>query len=319
MHDILLVGCGNIGFRHLQALAGLDATVAGGVTVIEPNADHHPRIAALLDALPAGRREASRLLPALPDEAGRFSLAIIATNAAERRSAYDAARARASFASIVFEKVLFPRLRDYDEVAADLGAQGLSAQVNCPRRAAPGYRAVRDRLAGRGPVHLDVAGTAYGLGSNAVHFLDLAEYLNRSALVSVDATGLQPGYEPSKRPGYVEIFGTLCASLANGAQVRLLCDRGAVPGVAVTLRSAEENLAIEEAKQSARRLPHGTPEPFAMRHVSELTAAYADLLAGRGDGFSPFADSARQHRHLIPAVLRHLGLPVTPDTACPIS
>lgn len=319
MYDILLVGCGNIGFRHLQALAALDDAVAGAVTVVEPNPAHHPRIAALLDALPEGRRRASRLLAALPDAAGEFALAIFATNSAERRAAYEAARRKARFAAVVFEKVLFPRLRDFDEVAPDLAAGAIAAHVNCPRRAAPGYRAVRARLAGRGPVHLEVTGTAYGLGSNAVHFLDLAEFLNRAALVSLDGSGLLPGHEPSKRPGYVELFGTLTGRLDNGAEVLLRCDRGETPRVAVTLRSAEGSLAVDEAAQTVRRLPLGAPERFEMRHVSELTAAYADLLAGRGDGFSPFADSARQHRLLIAALLRHLGRPATPDAVCPIS
>lgn len=319
MRDILLVGCGNIGFRHLQALAALDGAVAGGVTVVEPNVAHHPRIASQIDALPAERRRASRLLASLPGEIGEFALAVVATNAAERRAAYEAAHRQARFANVVFEKVLFPRLRDLDEVGAALAADGISAHVNCPRRAAPGYRAVRERLSGGGALHVDVTGTAYGLGSNAVHFLDLAEFLNRAPLVSLDGSGLLPGHEPSKRQGYVELFGTLSGRLANGAEILLRCDRGETPGVAVTLRSADGSLAIEEATQTARQVPHGAPERFEMRQVSELTAAYAELLAGRGDGFSPFADSARQHRFMIAAALSHLGRPVDPNAVCPIS
>lgn len=325
MRDILLVGCGNIGFRHLQALANSDPTVArglavpGGLTVVEPNLGHHPRIAAALDALPPARRQVSRLLTALPDTGGDFAMAVFATNSADRRAAYEAARGRAGFGVVVFEKVLFPRLRDLDEVGADLAGAGIAAWVNCPRRAAPEYRRLRERLAGRGPVHLEVTGTAYGLASNAIHFLDLAEYLNCAPLVALDASGLRPGSEPSKRPGYVELFGMLSARLNNGAEVVLRCEKGDHPGVAITLRSAEGRLAIDEAAQQARRLPDGPAERFEMRHVSELTSAYASLLDGDGAGFSPYAQSARQHRHLLAAVLSHLGLAVAPDTACPIS
>ncbi len=325
MRDILLVGCGNIGFRHLQALANSDQTVPGGltvpggVTVVEPNLAHHPRISAALDALPPTRRQASRVLTALPETGGDFALAVFATNSADRRAAYEAARGRVRLSTVVFEKVLFPRLRDLDEVGADLAAAGIAAWVNCPRRAAPEYRRLRERLAGRGPVHLEVTGSSYGLGSNAIHFLDLAEYLNRAPLAALDASGLLPGSAPSKRPGYVEIFGVLSARLDNDAEVTLCCGSGNRPGVAITLRSAEGRLAIDEAAQQARRLPDGPAERFEMRHVSELTAAYASLLDGDGAGFSPYAESARQHRHLLAGILSHLGLAVAPDTACPIS
>ena len=65
MTSVLLIGCGNIGFRHLQALVQM--TEAADITIVEPAIATHPRIAALIANQTEPHR--MRLLTVLPDTA----------------------------------------------------------------------------------------------------------------------------------------------------------------------------------------------------------------------------------------------------------
>lgn len=315
MKRILLIGCGNIGFRHLQALG---AAVAGGsvldLTVVEPNHATHDRIAEYLAALPGGTP--TTLVDTLPEAPHTYDLGIFATNAAQRRAAFDAALARHDMRAAVFEKVLFTTLRDLDDVGNVLEKSRIAGFVNCGRRTAPGYQDLRVALQSA-PTDIEVTGANFGLGSNAVHFLDLAEFLNGAAITALDAAGLRPGSVPSKRHGYVEIFGTISAQLSNGATIRVTCDIDGVPSVAVRLTAAGERIEIDETGRRISRA--GTEVTFEMRHVSELTDTYRELLDTGRCHLTPYADSARQHRFFLAKVLDHLGRAANPDESCPIS
>lgn len=316
MKKILLIGCGNIGFRHLQALCVSDMAGEIDLTVIEPNADHHTRITDELARTPVGQ---SRLLGALPDSREQFDLAIIATNADVRRRVFDDLADKHDFAAIIFEKVLFQRIADLDAVAARL--DGVAAYVNCGRRGFPGYQMLRETLDGDVPVDYTVTGQHYALASNAIHFLDIAACLNASPLVSLDASGLDAAGAESKRAGYVEIFGTLRGQLANGAKVSLTCAPGETLSLDIKLVGADLTGEVHEAAAKATIIRDGVVEDLAFetRHVSGMPYLYETLLQGKGCLLPTYAESAAQHRLLLSAMNAHLHLPDSPDTLCPIS
>lgn len=319
MKDILICGCGNIGFRHLQALTSMPDAPPLRLTVIEPAPALHGAIRAALEQhlhRTGGRAELCRELP----EAGRrFDLAVIATNAADRRSAFDAIIAGAGAGIIVFEKVLFQRPADLDAVAMMLDACQTAAFVNCTRRAFPGYAGLRAALASDRPVHLSVHGSEFGLASNLIHFLDLAEYLNDAALVGVDLSGLQAGSVAAKRPGCVEVYGTARADLSNGAGVTVACDRGAALSLSITLRTASGAMAIDEARGRLRRTNAPQDGDFATLQVSGLGAVYRGLLRDGGCCLTPYPDAVRQHRLYLGAMAAHLGLAADGTTPVPVS
>lgn len=316
MKKTLLIGCGNIGFRHLQALCASDMAGQLDLTIIEPNTGHHTRINDELARTPVGQ---SRVLTALPEARATFDLVIIATNADVRRRVFDDLVAKHDFAAIIFEKVLFQSIADLDAVAAKL--DGVAAYVNCGRRGFPGYQMLREELVGEVPVDYTVTGQHYALASNAIHFLDIAACLNGSPLVSLDASGLDAAGAASKRAGYVEIFGTLTGRLENGATVSLTCAPGDTLSLDIKLGGGDLMGEVHEGAGRAILVRDGKVAdlPFETRHVSGMPYLYETLLQGQGCLLPTYAESAAQHRLLISALNAHLQLPDHPDTLCPIS
>lgn len=314
MKTILLVGCGNIGFRHLQAMAQLSEP--SRICIVEPAIGLHPRISDFLATAASGPHQFE--LATTPESVpARVDLAVIATNAAHRRAAYQAAAQGRDIACVIFEKVLFPTIADIEAVAASLTTRKTSAYVNCGRRGFPGYQALRTQWADARPLNLTVTGAQWGLGSNAIHFLDLAEYLNGAALTDVDLSGLEPGAVASKREGYVEIFGNVTGHLSNGATVSLDCLSAGSASVHVAVQGRNLNARIDE---TGRQLLIDGAEPvaFEARHVSEMPYIYEAALDGTCC-LTPYADSARQHRVFLMALRPHLGLSNDDDAPCPIS
>lgn len=311
MKTIWLIGCGNIGFRHLQALLAMDEPAR--ILVIEPAKALHDRISGEVTAAGAGHQVT--LATELP-QAGPVDLAVVATAAPPRAAIVRALAMRARPPAVILEKVLAQTDAELQSMADDLAAAGSTAHVNCPRRYFPGYQALRRDLAQAGPLSVEVTGSQFGLGSNAVHFLDLIEFLNASPLVTLDTARLTPGGKPSKRQGFQEIYGTLTAALDNGATLRVTCADAPQVQLDLAVVTADgRRYAISEAT-SRMQAPDGHAMDFGTRFVSQTPEIYADALAGRC-ALTPLADSLRQHRLYLAALRGHFGL--APDAPVPVS
>lgn len=313
---ILLSGCGNIGFRHLQAIAAMDDPDCH-VTIIEPYRPTHERIESFLTTPEAGSRDRYTLTDRLPETRQRFDLVVIATTALHRRAVFEEIVSRHDIGCVIFEKILFQRIGDLEVVGDYLESAALPAFVNCARRGFHSYRMLAEELHGGGPVDITISGGAFGLASNAVHFLDLAEYLNDAGITGVDLSGLNPGSVPSKRADFVELFGTMTAPLDNGATLRVTCDDSDAISIVITLTQGEKVIVIDELAGSLTR--NDEPGDFTLQYVSGMPYLYADALRAGDPGLTPYADAARQHHHYLVAVRDHLSLPKAADTVVPVS
>lgn len=312
--SVVLVGCGNIGFRHLQALCA--SAVPAAVLVVEPNVDAHARIRDQFAAAASSPHEFS-LSTTLPETPREFDLAVVATTAAQRRDAVTALLSRHRVSAMILEKVLFQRVADLVEVGQLLEDAGVAAFVNCGRRTFPGYAALREETVKASDLRISVHGNRFGLASNAVHFLDLAEHLSGSEIVAVSAAGLAPGHVASKRSGTVEVFGTLTAELADGSALTVECRDTDPVAIEVDVTTDGGTTTVDELARTVTDA-EGT-RPFRSQNVSETTGIYEDALRTGVCDLTPYADSVRQHRQYLQVLRDHLGLSNAADDPCPIS
>jgi predicted dehydrogenase len=321
---LAVVGCGNIGSRHLQALARLDRPAR--VFAVDPSAEARgtaaarfaeigPRPDVILEPIdaPAG-------LPAALD------LAVIATASGPRLAALGAVLEGRRVARLLLEKFLFQRGADYDAAGALIAASGARAEVNTPRRLWPGYVALKARLAGRGPLSVHVETTRRnGMASNAVHFLDLAAHLAGAAGgFALDGAGLRPDAAAARRGAGVEFEGVLAGLSAAGDQFthRSRLDSDAPHAIVIMARDAR--ILIDE---TAGRAVLSTAEdgwrpvetPLAPVFQSALTHTLLDA-APDGPRLPDYAESARLHRQCLGAFLAALGSdPDDPEAVCPVT
>lgn len=311
----ILVGAGAIGRRHLEALAATNA--APEVHVVEPDPGARAAALAAAGGLAVTTSADGEGAPA------RAELLIVATTAAVRRAALEAALARTAPRAVLLEKILFQTRRDLDAVGATFAGRGIAAFVNCGRRGFPGYDALRADIAGRPVADFSVEGAGWGLCSNLVHFLDLAEHLTGEAVSDLSGEALDPEAKPAKRSGCVEMTGCVTGRLSGGGAVRIVCAAAAPRAPVVTLRGAWGGWRIDEGARTVAALEangHAGPTaPFAARHVSEMPYLYDALLRDGASRLTPYAQSARQHALALDMFRAAMGISVEEDAPCPIS
>lgn len=173
---VLIVGGGGIGSRHLQALARSDRPFA--ITVVDPSEASRDVARTRFGEVPHGAAHDLTLVAGLDEAPAAVDVCIIATPAAPRRGIVEFLAANVSVRFLILEKILFQARADYPDVARILADAKIPAWVNCPRRLWPGYRDMRDQIAGTGPVTLHVvSGRRTALGTNSIHFLDTLDFL----------------------------------------------------------------------------------------------------------------------------------------------
>jgi len=309
---LAVIGAGQLGSRHLQALALLDRPT--NLEVVDPNPASLETAKTRLsevppNAAPRGVQYHSRIDQLSAD----LDLVIVATHSDIREKVVTELLAAKRVRYLVLEKLLFQSPGSYERIASLLQRSGVKAWVNCPRRLWPQYVDLKARLAGFRWLDLSVTGTQWGLGSNAIHFLDLLSFLGGPTDFKLSGELLDPEILPSKRPGFVEFGGTLCGTSSHKGHVVMTVHPGEDLSCLLQLATDRVRFNINELEGKAwfseaasgwawRELP------FPRTMQSRLTHEVAQALLDGGDcGLTSFEESARLHQTLLRVFLPHLA------------
>lgn len=323
--QIAVIGAGQLGSRHLQALARLDRRAT--VTVVEPFAEARERAKQRFAEVATADGLVELVLgdsfAALPTA---LDAVIVATNADRRADVVRQLLDRATVRFLILEKVLFQRDDDYVAIGDRLAAAGVKTWVNCPRRMQPGYQQLRQELRDQTPFAMRVTGSGWGLACNGIHFLDLAALLASRDDLQIAEADLSSNVVPSKRAGFVELFGRVRGAFGDGSTIELVCPTEAVEPIAMDLETAQLRIAIREDRQEVRigSRTGDEPErivPLPPVYQSQLSQLVVQDLLDRGDcALTPYAESCRLHRPFLAALLAHYRRHVdVAATVCPIT
>jgi len=325
--SIVVVGCGNIGSRLLQSVAGVSTVGAGGalaVYVVEPSeAARKMAQERFADAL--GDRPHTLMLAKnfthLPETC---QLAIIATDARNRldalRNLTDACRPR----TVLLEKFLFPYAVDYPMAQEHLSRVGANAFVNTSRNEWRGYSKLAEWLKGRRIERFQVSGADWNLGSNCIHLLSLYELLNDDQIISLELTRTD-AVRDSKRTGYKEISGILTGRGRRGAEV-VLESLGAEAGpLVVELSGADWSAVVRESagevvfSQAVSGEQQSETVSFEVNFASGMSHTMTALLNGTPMRLPSLEESTRLHLLTMEALNQAFHGTRSLENECPVT
>jgi len=303
MKNVLLVGAGNLGRRHLQSLKSSRSTTR--IFVVEPfdGARELAKIAfqqATAD-LPEKIISFHRSLDEVPPV---IDIVIDATPATGRLDVLKRVLALGA-KDLVLEKVAFNSVSDIDQATALIERQAARAWVNCPRRLNPFYIQLRSLLANTTICSVEVTGENFGMACNAIHFIDLFSFLAGLHVYDINLDGVQH-IVPSKRSDYIEFFGVASGNFAAGPEFKIDCNESAA-GVNFKIRIVtplEEYLIDEVAGRVEVRSRDGSSRimDFRQPYQSELTGPLVDaIIQDQQCGLTTFSESMALHRPFIDA------------------
>lgn len=244
MKIIVIIGAGQLGSRHLQALSKLGFPVQ--IEVLDPISASLDTAKIRFEEMPnnSNIREV-KYLTSIQQLSKNIDFAIIATNADVRAGVVRELLSLCDVRNVLLEKVLFQKPVDYLEIHELLQKKNVRAWVNHPRRQFPFYKYLKGQLAGSTQVSYQLQGGGWGLACNGLHMIDHLAFLSGESTLEIRGGGLNPAVIQSKRKGFVEFSGALHGQVGNHT-FSLYCHNDVSPEI-ITICSDNLNVIIDEA------------------------------------------------------------------------
>lgn len=217
LYRVLIIGCGQLGSRHLQAVALIPQVSEIEIVDSRPEGLDlgRQRLAEISDSNPKAR---FRWLSSL-DKAGKGGdLCIVATQADVRcELVYEIAKTL-GYSSFLVEKIVAQSSREYEELMDFAAARGLSVWVNCKQRAEPLNKHIKGKIDQSEPIAFSVVGGNHGLATNGIHIADLFTFFDGTSHIYGAGSVIEKVVYPSKRgPHLFDLSGTLCGYSRKGS------------------------------------------------------------------------------------------------------
>lgn len=195
---VLIVGCGNLGSRHLQAVASLSQVRE--VEVVEPRPEALTKIRDLISEVPQRQFEISfRWATSLKDATPGGDLCIVATQAMGRCELILQVHELLGYRSFLIEKIVSQSVKEYERLLDFSKRHRLTVWVNCKSRAHPSHKRIKNSLKSGEPIVFNIVAGNHGLANNGIHGADLFVFFDQCAQIKSAGSMIDPILHPSKR------------------------------------------------------------------------------------------------------------------------
>ena len=272
----LVIGCGELGSRHAQALA--QHSKIEKLTLVDPSPDSL-RVS-LERVRDSGFLGEVALHQRVSEIEGHHAVVVLATSSNERASALGEFQKFGTASIILLEKLLAPNKSALQKIKDLVASENEKYWVNCPMPYYQHYDLIAQSLSSEisdFPVKYRVTSSNFGLVTNAIHYLDHFEKLtNRNVLMVTLDHG--PQVIQSKRQGYSELLGTIRAETEFGDDLVIsFSDIGAPETLQIEISTNETTWIVDELAMEMtethrgmlkRKVSFSTPRQSETTHLA---------------------------------------------------
>lgn len=300
MYNLAIIGTGQLGSRHLQAIKTASSPLS--IWVLDNNDESLKIASQRYDEIPAIGEKTVNFVSSMESIPSKLDLVVIATGSKPRASLVKSLLGHSEVSYLILEKVLFSKLSDYDEIDSILKVHHVRTWVNCPRRMFGMYQEVKRLLDDSLPIEMIYEGENWGLCCNSIHMIDIFMYLTGETNYSIDVSGLDPAIEESKRPGYIEMTGSVRVQTPQGSSLMLTSKNGFKGHSGMSIKNGDNTVFIDEL--SGQWEFNGEKKKYSLPYQSQLTGILVDeILKTGGCMLTPFETSSLYHKPFMEAFL----------------
>ena len=211
---IVLIGCGNIGSRHLQAIIKVKSVTS--VEIVEPNIKSQKTAKLRLNKIEFNKLKQKIFWnKSLSTIKNQSDLVIVATNSKGRVDLIQKLL-ELGHRKFIVEKMVCQSVEEYKKLLFLFKKFNAKGWVNTNRRYFKSYQNIKTRFANSENIHLSVFASNSGLGTNAIHFLDLFSWLSEEYKIKLNGEFLEDKIVENKRGGnFKEFVGTIIGFSKN--------------------------------------------------------------------------------------------------------
>ena len=319
MYNIVIIGVGALGKRHLQSI--LNSKLELDIYCYDINEQ-------ALDNFEwenIYNNKKLTMVTSFYDLPKTVDFALFAMTANGRREMFDQLIEHCTVKNILFEKVLFQKVKDYEHVDQKLKELNIHAWVNCARRQMDSYQELRERLKAAKEMRISISGGEWGMACNSIHEIDLVEFLSGSNETIIDKLSLLPEMVDSKRKGFKEVYGSIVGHSGKCKSFYINCMKGSDVPSMVTVSTDIGQYVIIESKQKLISLLKEdgydiNERDFVMPYQSQMTQyVMEDILLTGESRLARFDVSSRLHLVFIEPLIKFFKENGWENESCPIT
>lgn len=299
MKSIAIIGAGQLGSRHLQALSMIKDTA--NLYIVDPNEKSLVISKERFNEIKHADKNLyiCKKVTELPKN---LDFAVVATNSKQRLQVVIELINHTKVKNLLLEKFLFPYEEEYETAQKKL--RNINTFVNCGRSMLDSYRNLKNNYVFK-KLSMTVSGGSWNMASNAIHMINLFTYLTDTSVASVDMSKLDSRLKENKRAGYIEVTGEISCHDNNGNSLILKCNQTNEP-VVIKLATPTTNFTIREADNKIEI--NDTIKDFPIEYQSKLTNKIFEQLESTGScDLVKFEQSVAEHLIFLKALNRFLN------------
>ena len=300
MYNIAIIGAGQLGSRHLQGLKLIPLET--NIYIVDISSESLEIAQNRYNEVEENFLIKSFNICHSIDQLPEFiDLVIIATSSIPRIKTTKELLETKSVKYIVFEKILFPSIKDY-QIAQDLlNNYNVKSWVNCPRRMFSHFKQISAQISKSERIDFHYIGLDWGLACNSIHFFDLFSFFTEETQINYDLSLLEPVVFKSKRAGYVEFMGTIKGYTPNGSTITLSSLKntdGSDLNDIIVIKGA--NLLVEVNEPLNNMIINKNITPIITPRQSQITGMMAEQIVLNGiSDLTTFEESAQIHTQFL--------------------
>lgn len=308
MHKVCIIGAGNIGSRHLQALKKIKLPL--NIEVVDPSVESLNIAKERFNQIQSSENHRVSFLQNLEDVSEKIELCIVATSSHVRRRVIEDLLSKSKVKYLILEKILFQKKQDYFDMERLLFKNGIKTWINFSMRTIPFYADLKEKV--KGKIQMIVSGSQYGLITNAIHFVDYIAYLTNCYDFTLYTKGLDPKPIKSKRKGFLELNGAINVYFKDGSSGSFTCFPNGDAPIVIELVSGSKRIISKESERKAlissspkwmwKEIDSGIP------YQSDMTNILVEEIITKGTStLTPYTQASKLHLQLLESLLTFLN------------
>jgi len=304
-----LVGCGNIGSRHLQALAKLPFDI--DVKIVEPSKDAQDLAKTRLNEIQKkDNNNKFSWYESIKELDGSSDLVIVATTAIGRVKILNELLELGENKFLV-EKMVCQSNDEYEIIVSKFQEKNAKAWVNTSRRYFTSYQKLRQYFEDSKIFHMSVTSSnVSALGTSAIHYMDLFAYFTGEYKIKMNGDLLLNEIFPNKRgSNFMEFAGTVTGMTNNGSRLTLSFLPSDRLSTIVNIIAPNKHIMIDETNQRIFDLVDFKNKELSFENelVSSITTKIAsDILQKDCCDLTTLEDSQVLHNEIFKMFNTHI-------------
>ncbi len=317
---ILIIGAGQIGSRHLQGAIKNKNQLS--ITVVDTSQAALKLSKKRAIEIKLGNPKTTITYKKKIPKNKIFDICIVSTNADNRAKVTIDLLNSCELNYLVFEKVVFQKKEDFENISKILKKKSVNAWVNCPRRTYQIYRNIKKKIDLNLPVKMEVTGSSWGMACNSIHFIDLFLYLIEDSNFRITKNNFSKKIFESKRgKNFYEISGSM--KVANRKHSLLIsCKIRKENSLYVRIKNGNIENTLDENNKILIENSNGSikSKRINVPYQSDLTGKLIDSLINKRCKLVSYEISAKNHIPLLKTIKSHLSKILERELSeCPIT